>query len=190
MFSRFMPLPALLTLLLGLPPLAGLPLLMPPPAGAVELRGSTYFLRPPWSLAMLTYYSTVWDRQAEYYLTIELPEGAGAPLGRLTVQQTRGADWQFPFDVSRSRAFLGRPRHEGSRVPVQVSFNADQRVFDFRFPEPVPPGSTITVTMRPWANPSQSDTYLFQVVAFPAGPDPVASPVGVATLRIYDPSGF
>lgn len=170
--------------------LTGLPLLPAPPATAVELRGSTYFLRPPWSLAMLTYYSTVWDRQAEYYLTIELPQEAGAALERLTVQQTRGADWQFPFDTSRSRAFLGRPRHEGKPVPVQVTFNAETRLFDFRFPEPVAPGSTITVTMRPWANPSQSDTYLFQVVAFPAGPEPVASPVGVATLRIYDPSGF
>lgn len=53
------------------------------------------------------------------------------------------------------------------------------------FPEPLPPGSTVTVVLRPWANPGVSDTYLFQVVAWPAGPRPVASPVGVATLRIY-----
>jgi hypothetical protein len=33
-----------------------------------------------------------------------------------------------------------------------------------------------------------ADTYLFQVLAWPAGPDPVASPVGVGTLRIYDPT--
>jgi hypothetical protein len=47
-------------------------------------------------------------------------------------------------------------------------------------------GNTVTVSVVPWTNPMQSDTYLFQVVAYPAGPEPLGSPVGVATLRIYE----
>jgi Protein of unknown function (DUF2808) len=50
----------------------------------------------------------------------------------------------------------------------------------------VMPGNTVTVMLKPWYNPVQADTYLFQVSAWPAGPQPVASPVGTATLRIYD----
>ena len=40
---------------------------------------------------------------------------------------------------------------------------------------------------KPWANPVSADTYLFQVTALPAGPDPVPAPLGFGTLRIYQP---
>ena len=53
------------------------------------------------------------------------------------------------------------------------------------FPEPVPPGNTVTTVLIPWFNPMQSDTYQFEVVVFPDGPNPQGSPAGVATLRIY-----
>ena len=43
---------------------------------------------------------------------------AGASLGGLTIQQSRGSDWQFPFLVERTQAFLGRPRQVGAQVPV------------------------------------------------------------------------
>jgi hypothetical protein len=71
-------------------------------------------------------------------------------------------------------------------VPVQAGFDERARRFSLTFPEPVAPGRTLTVVLKPWRNPGSADTYLFQVIAYPAGPSPVASPVGVATLRIYD----
>jgi hypothetical protein len=40
--------------------------------------------------------------------------------------------------------------------------------------------------LKPWYNPSQSDTYMFQVTAFPAGPNPSPAPLGYGTLRIYN----
>ena len=158
-----------------------------PAAVAMELRGSTYFTRPPWNVDLVSYYTTVWQSRAEYYFTISLDPEAGASLGGLTIQQTRGVDTRFPFFVERTSAFLGRPRRQGARVPVEASFESDPRRFTLRFPEPVSPGQTVTVVLKPWNNPASSDTYMFQVTAFPAGPNPSPAPVGFGTLRIYDP---
>jgi len=177
----------------GLLPLAALPLLlatMQPGTQALELGGSTQFLRAPSKVSLTSYTTDVGQSPAEYFFTLSLDEQAGASLGGMTIQQIRGADWQFPFAVERTRAFLGVPRREGRQIPVQASFDAAARRFTLTFPGPVPPGATVTVSLRPWVNPIQADSYLFQVTAIPAGPNPVTSPVGVGTLRIYQPTGW
>lgn len=156
------------------------------PARALELAGSTVFVKAPWQVDLVSYNTTVGQPLPEYYFTLNLDPEAGASLAGFTFQQIRGVDRQFPFLLERTRAFLGRPRREGRPVPVKARFNNDTRTMTLEFPEPVPPGSTVTVSVVPWTNPNQSDTYLFQVVAYPAGPDPLGSPVGVGTLRIYE----
>jgi hypothetical protein len=160
----------------------------PAPARSLELRGSTFFVKPPWKVDLVSFYTNIWTPNAEYYFTVELDPQAGASLGGLQIEQTRGVDRRFPFFVDRTRAFLGRPRAEGAPVPVQASFDPNLRRFTLTFPEPVPPGSTLTVVLRPWHNPGQSDTYMFEVTAFPAGPNPSPTPLGYGTLRIYDPN--
>lgn len=157
-----------------------------PPAAALEIRGSTYFRKGPFRLSMLTYSSNVSQPWPEYYVTIPMPEQAGANLGALEIQQIGGADWQFGFDASRTRAFIGKPRREGRPVPVEATFDEQRRQFLIRFPQPPVPGETVTVALRPIRNPIQADTYLFTVRAFPDGPQPVATPVGVGRVRIYD----
>ncbi|MCP9885901.1 DUF2808 domain-containing protein [Synechococcus sp. ATX 2A4] len=157
-----------------------------PPAAALEIRGSTYFRKGPFQLNMITYSSNVSQPWPEYYVTIPMPEQAGANLGALEIQQIGGADWQFGFDASRTRAFIGKPRREGRQVPVEASFDQQRRQFLIRFPQPPVPGETVTVALRPIRNPIQADTYLFTVRAFPDGPQPVATPVGVGRVRIYD----
>ncbi len=178
----------------AIPPLAALLLVLasgvPTAARAVELGGRTEFVRAPWKVVLTSYTTNVGQSPAEYFFTLSLDGQAGASLGAMTIQQTRGADWQFPFAVERTRAFLGLPRREGRRIPVVASFEPAARRFTLTFPEPVPPGETVTVSLRPWFNPMQADTYLFQVTASPAGPGPVASPVGVGTLRIYQPNDW
>jgi hypothetical protein len=160
------------------------------PAAALELGGSTYFTKAPSKVGLISYVTNVGESPVEYYFTLNLAEQAGASLGGLTIQQIRGADWQFPFAVERTRAFLGVPRREGRQIPIQSRFDPAARRFSLDFPEPVAPGNTVTVAIRPWSNPVQADTYLFQVVALPAGPRPVPSPVGVGTLRIYQPNDW
>ncbi len=175
------------------PPLAVLSLAVAAatPAGqALELGGRTQFVRAPWKVTLTSYTTNVGQSPAEYFFTLSLDDRAGASLGAMTIQQIRGADWQFPFAVERTRAFLGVPRREGRQIPVQAAFDPAARRFSLSFPEPVPPGATVTVSLRPWFNPVQADTYLFQVTAIPAGPGPVPSPVGVGTLRIYQPADW
>ena len=161
------------------------PMLPSHSARALELRGSSYFTRPPWKVTLRSYHTTVSQPAAKYYFTVDLPLDAGAALGGLSIRQTRGVDTRFQFNPGRSRAFLGRPREEGPDVPVEVTFNASERLLQAKFPEPVPPGSTLTLMVKPWANPAKADTYLFQVTALPAGPNPVGASLGVGTLRIY-----
>ncbi|MCP9848583.1 DUF2808 domain-containing protein [Cyanobium sp. Morenito 9A2] len=171
--------------------LGSAPLLLPAPlAQALELRGQTYFVSPPWKVTLRNYYWYVNQSGGEYYITIELPDKAAASLGAMRLQQTRGIDRTFRFDTGASRAFLGLPRREGAQVPVVVRFDNDRRLFHIDFPQPVPPGSTLTVALRPHRNPSQADSYMFQVTAFPAGPNPVASPVGFVTLSILQAVSF
>ncbi len=166
---------------------AGWALALPAAGQALELRGSTYFTRAPWKADLRTFNSNVWAAGVEHFLTIDLEPTAGASLARLSLRQIRGADPDFITRLTEARAFVGRPRQEGAPLPVTVAFDGSEGLLWLAFPEPVPPGTTVTVALRAWRNPFVSDTYLFQVVAWPAGPDPVASPVGVATLRIYDP---
>jgi hypothetical protein len=159
-------------------------------AAAVEIRGSTYFVKAPFQLSLITYSSNISQPWPEYYLTIPMPEEAGAALGALEVRQIGGADWQFDFDASRTRAFIGKPRREGRPVPVEASFDQARRQFLIRFPQPPVAGETLTVVLRPVRNPIVADTYLYTVRAFPVGPKPVASPVGVGRVRIYTPDWY
>ena len=57
------------------------------------------------------------------------------------------------------------------------------------FPDPPPPGSTLTVVLRPPNNPSLNDIYLFVVEALPAGANPSAAPLGFARMEILDDWG-
>ena len=154
---------------------------------AGERKGTAHFVRPPWRADLVSFTTTAGRPNPKYFFTVELDQGAGASLGGLEIRQTRGVDSSFPISAERTQAFLGRPRRQGQSVPVQASFSSHERLVQIRFPQPVPPGSTVTVVLRPWRNPATADTYMFQVSALPAGPNPVVAPLGFATLRIYSP---
>ena len=170
----------------------GLDLALPiSPGQALELRGATYFVKPPWSVDLISYQTYTYETRPEYFFRVRLDPEAGAPLGSLTISQTRGVDRGFEFSVDRTTAFLGgTPRREGPKIPVQASFDQASRTFTIRFPEPVQPGDTVTVVLRPWTNPAMADTYMFAVNAFPAGPNPSPSALGYGTLRIYNFGDF
>ena len=156
------------------------------PAQALELDGQTWFARPPWKVTFTNYYTYVGQTAATYYFTVTLPDQAGAGLGGLVIQQTRGVDRSFQFAPARTQAFVGLPRREGAAIPVQASFDPQARRITVQFPQPPQPGQTITVALKPWNNPFQADTYMFSVQALPAGPNPVPASLGFATMPIFD----
>ena len=174
----------------GWAPLA-LALVLANPTRALELRGATYFSKPPWSVNLISYQTYTYETRPEYYFTVSLDPQAGAALGGLTITQTRGVDRWFEFSVDLTKAFLGgNPRREGPKIPVQAAFDQATRTFTITFPEPVQPGQTVTVVLRPWTNPAQADTYMFAVNAYPAGPNPSPASLGYGTLRIYNVGDF
>jgi len=156
------------------------------PVQALELDGQTWFTRPPWKVDFTNYYAYVGQTAAVYYFTVTLPEQAGAGLGGLVIQQSRGVDRSFQFAPQRTKAFLGRPRREGASIPVQAEFDEKERRITVQFLQPPQPGQTVTVALKPWNNPFQADTYMFSVQAVPAGPNPVPASLGFATMPIFD----
>ena len=156
------------------------------PVQAMELEGQTWFTRPPWKVTFTNYYAYVGQTAAVYYFTVTLPEQAGAGLGGLVIQQTRGVDRSFQFAPGRTQAFQGLPRREGASIPVQAQFDQNERRITVQFLQPPQPGQTVTVALKPWNNPFQSDTYMFSVQAVPAGPNPVPASLGFATMPIFD----
>jgi hypothetical protein len=173
----------------AMPALAALQV-MAAPVQALEVGNQTWFTSPPWKVVFTNYYWYVGETGATYYFTVTLPERAGAGLGGLVIQQTRGVDRNFQFAPERTAAFVGLPRLEGERIPVQAQFDDQARRVMVQFPVPPQPGQTITVALKPWNNPFQADTYMFSVQALPAGPNPVPASLGYATMPIFNSIRF
>ena len=166
-----------------------LSLLAQGPGWTLELNGQSFFTHPPWRVEFTNYDWHVDTGGPEYYFTVALAENAGAHLGGLVITQTSGSDQTFWIDPKETSAFFGRPRHEGAAVPVEAQFHEQKRSMRVDFPDPPPPGSTLTVVLRPPNNPSLNDIYLFAVEALPAGANPSAAPLGFARMEILDDWG-
>ena len=160
--------------------------LAPSPCWTFELNGQSYFTQPPWRVEFTNDDWLVDAGGPEYYFTVALAENAGAHLGGLVITQTSGSDQTFWIDPKQTSAFFGRPRQEGEAIPVRAKFHEQKRIMQVEFPDPPPPGSTLTVVLRPPNNPSLNDLYLFAVEALPAGPNPSATPLGFARMEILD----
>ena len=166
-----------------------LSLLAQGPGWTLELNGQSFFTQPPWRVEFTNYDWHVDAGGPEYYFTVALAENAGAHLGGLVITQTSGSDQTFWIDPKETSAFFGRPRHEGAAIPVEAQFHEQKRSMRVDFPDPPPPGSTLTVVLRPPNNPSLNDIYLFAVEALPAGANPSAAPLGFARMEILDDWG-
>ena len=151
-----------------------------------RLNGQSYFTQPPWRVEFTNYDWLVDAGGPKYYFTVALAENAGAHLGGLVITQTSGSDQTFWIDPKQTSAFFGRPRQEGEAIPVRAKFHEQKRIMRVEFPDPPPPGSMLTVVLRPPNNPSLNDLYLFAVEALPAGPNPSTAPLGFARMEILD----
>ena len=159
------------------------------PAGAAaQSQQQTWFTSPPTSVTFTNYYWYVM-LASQYYFTVTMPADAGAGLGGMVIQQTRGSDRLFQFFPNQTTAFVGTPRQEGKAFPVKAVFDDASRTMTVTFLEAPQPGQTVTVSLVPQNNPRWADTYMFAVQALPAGPNPVAASLGYATMNIYDTRG-
>lgn len=147
------------------------------------------FKKPPNLIDVTTTYkeTSVWG--ARYYFVLELPENAGEPLQRVTINQRQGIE-DIRFDLKKTQAFEGTPRHEGEKLTLkEVTNDAETKTVSVTFDPPVMPGKTFTIELRPVRNPDVDGVYLFGVTAFPAAEKPYGLYLGPGRLHFYRDGG-
>ncbi|MBD2383873.1 DUF2808 domain-containing protein [Cylindrospermum sp. FACHB-282] len=158
-------------------------------ADAIQFQdGTVYFVHPPRLVETATTFNDVRVWGATYYFTVTLPEDAGEPLQRITINQREGVD-DIRYDLHNSFAFEGNRSGKQQRVKLKdATSNQKTRTVSLRFEEPVPPGKTITIALKPWQNPSFEGIYLFGVTAFPTGEKSHGQFLGFGRLHFYSHS--
>ncbi|MGF1992471.1 MAG: DUF2808 domain-containing protein [Nostoc sp. ZfuVER08] len=141
-----------------------------PATQAVQLRdGTVYFVQPPRLIEAVTIYKDVNFPGGTYYFTINVPENAGEPLGKVAIAQREGGEY-IQYDLDDTRAFVGTRDRKGTPLTLgSVTKERKTRTITVNFDPPVTPGQTITIGLRPYSNPSFSGVYLLGVTAFPVG---------------------
>ena len=155
-------------------------------AKAVEINDQSSFVAVPTKAKLTNYRWHAFECCAVYYVTLDFPDGAGADLGGIQLQQIRGAQAAFYYGAVPVKAFIGTPRREGRSVEVQANFSNDARSVDVRFESAVRPGETVTIAFEAGVNPPD-DLYTFSLTAIPAGPNPIEQMVGVVQMEIFSP---
>lgn len=154
---------------------------------AIQLQdGTVYFAQPPRLVEAATTYNEVYAWGAKYYFTVSLPENAGEPLQKMTINQREGVD-SIHFDLKNSFAFEGTRSRRGEKIGLKdVTSDRKTRTVSITFDPPVSPGKTITIGLKPWQNPAVSGVYLFGVTAFPQGEKTHSQFLGFGRLHFYD----
>lgn len=141
-------------------------------ASAVELpNGEVAFSKGPRLTRAATTFRSRNSPIATYQFTIEVPEDAKEALGSVVIQQRSGGD-TVTFKEDKSSAFFGNSLAGGSDVSLAaVGRNTEQQPGEVGivFDQPIEPGNTVTVRVKPERNPSSAGAYQFGVTAYPEG---------------------
>lgn len=167
---------------------SGSALLTSKPSLAIESNGQVYFAHPPTLVNASTTRNTAAMSNPTYYFTLSVPEDAGEPLKRVDIlpKDTNTAMRSIRYDTEETQAFLGTPRDRGDDVTLGTTeVNEDNQTVTVNFDQPVPPGSTVTIALKPERNPRLSGIYLFGVTAYPEGDSPYGQFLGYGRLQFY-----
>jgi len=160
--------------------------------GAIAVRqadGTVSFEASPRLLSATTTFRGVSQRGAKYYFTVSVPETAGEPLETVVISKRSGTS-EIDYRLDRTFAFAGTRRERGRELPLAaVDYDEATEVFTIAFAEPVAPGETFTVGLRPVRNPRFGGTYLFAVEVFPRGEKTLGLNLGVGRLQFIENDG-
>ncbi|MFN6570713.1 DUF2808 domain-containing protein [Dendronalium sp. ChiSLP03b] len=156
------------------------------PSQAIQLQdGTVYFAQPPRLIKAVTTYNDVYVWGATYYFTVSLPENAGEPLQRITINQREGADY-VRFDLKDSFAFEGNRSRKGQKLGLKdATSDRKTQTLSLTFDPAISPGKTITIGLKPLQNPTIAGVYLFGVTAFPPGEKSHGQFLGFGRLHFY-----
>jgi hypothetical protein len=141
--------------------------LEPPPAAN---RG--FFLSPPRLVDAETTFSRVAYSNAIYFFIVEIPDNAGSPLQQLQIAQRDASTHarRVEYELEDTQAFFGTPDDRGDDLNLSnTQYDRQSQTLTVRFEPPIPPGTILTLRLRPERNPRMSGVYLFGVTAYPTG---------------------
>ncbi len=145
--------------------------------------GTVYFAQPPRLTYTGTTYNDIYVSGATYYFTVNLPDNAGEPLQKITINQHEGVD-DIEFELKKTYAFEGTRSKEGQKLQL-TDISRDKKTISLTFNPPVSPGKTITIGLKPVQNPTIIGVYLFGVTAFPAGEKSHGQFLSYGRLQFY-----
>ncbi|HLP87411.1 MAG TPA: DUF2808 domain-containing protein [Nostocaceae cyanobacterium] len=149
---------------------------------AIQLQdGTVYFAQPPRLMKVTTSYNTVGVWGATYYFTINIPENAGEPLQAITINQHEGVDFVY-FDLNNS--FVVDEQQQKFKLN-NITSDRKTKTVSITFEQPITPGKTITIALRPVRNPLVEGVYLFGVTAYPRGEKAHKQFLGFGRLHFY-----
>jgi hypothetical protein len=151
--------------------------------------GTVFFNKSPRLIDAITTFKSVRVWYPTYYFTIELPPDIEEPLQKITVQQRQGYE-SIDFHVEETVAFAGTPNNRGESFTIKsTKFAPDTNTISVIFEPPIPPGTLLTLGLKPWRNPEFDGIYLFGVTAFPSGEKTQGLYLGVGRLQFYRGDG-
>ena len=147
--------------------------------------GRVAFNKSPLLRNAVTTFSGVRVWGAKYYFTVELPADAGEPLQKVVIAQRQGVD-DISFYLDKTVAYNGTHRRKEEQLTLEnVSQDEETEAITVIFANPIPPGTTFTVRLRPKRNPDVGGVYLFGVTAFPWGENPDGLYLGAGRLQFF-----
>ncbi len=156
---------------------------------AVQLAdGTVTFAKPPTLIDAITTFRTVRVRFAKYYFTLLLPQTADEPLQKVQINLRQGAD-KIDYRLDQTIAAVGTARNRTESIAIaETQWDAETETITITLAEPVSPGTTFTIGLKPKRNPDFGGTYLFGVTAFPAGEKSQGIYLGAARLQFDESS--
>ena len=128
-------------------------------------------------------------RQARYYFDLELPKNLGEPLKKVAIGQRTGSD-RVEFKPDKTTAYLGNHRNKKEQLELTAFVDENTEEITVEFDRPVPPGSSVTIGIKPRRNPDYGGVYLFGVTAYPTGDKSVGLYLGPGRLHFYRSNDF
>ncbi|WP_193200561.1 DUF2808 domain-containing protein [Nostoc sp. MG11] len=147
--------------------------------------------QPARLLSAMTTYNEVSAWEATYYFTLTVPASATDSLQQVALTQIQGLE-AIRFNSQESFAFEGKGEtadklaRRGQKLGIRLADSENQpRTVIVTFDQPVAPGKTITIGLKPFRNLMYDGVYQFQVQTLSTDKSTYNPIIGTARLQFY-----